>query len=178
MEDKEILGLCEAYLDVYQLDEKEEAFPYGKVGDKLRSLYKRKQEAKTSEERNKIAKRQEKINKEYNAPMEEVNIYDVIFSHLLDEGYANTEESAIAIMANMSEGWMESIVEEVLDEEKKEFPSDRVRKQSAKHERDSIANGNPKSKFKARKMKAIASTVETGSDPRNTMHGQDLRKIR
>jgi hypothetical protein len=37
--------------------------------------------------------------------------FDVIKGHLLDEGYADTEESALAIMANMSEEWRESIVE-------------------------------------------------------------------
>ena len=45
------------------------------------------------------------------------DIYDIIFSHLLDEGYAETPEAAEAIMVNMSEDWRESIVEEVLDEE-------------------------------------------------------------
>ena len=37
--------------------------------------------------------------------------FDVIKGHLLDEGYADTEESALVIMANMSEDWRESIVE-------------------------------------------------------------------
>ena len=45
------------------------------------------------------------------------DLYDIILSHLLDEGYAETQEQAEAIMVNMSEGWRESIVEEVLDEE-------------------------------------------------------------
>ena len=44
------------------------------------------------------------------------DIFDVIKGHLIDEGYADTEESALQIMANMSEEWRESIVEEVLDE--------------------------------------------------------------
>ncbi len=44
-------------------------------------------------------------------PKEDVDIYDIILSHLLDEGYADTNASAIAIMANMSEEWRESIVE-------------------------------------------------------------------
>ena len=44
------------------------------------------------------------------------DIYDIILSHLLDEGYAETPEAAEAIMVNMSEDWRESIVEEVLDE--------------------------------------------------------------
>ena len=41
----------------------------------------------------------------------EYDIYDIILSHLLDEGYADTEESALVIMANMSEEWREGIVE-------------------------------------------------------------------
>jgi hypothetical protein len=42
---------------------------------------------------------------------EEVDIYDIILSHLLDEGYADTYEAAEAIMVNMSEDWRESICE-------------------------------------------------------------------
>ena len=41
--------------------------------------------------------------------------YDIILSHLLDEGYADTEEAAERIMVNMSEEWRESIVEQGLD---------------------------------------------------------------
>jgi len=46
------------------------------------------------------------------------DLYDIILSHLLDEGYADTYEAAEAIMVNMSEDWRESIFEEVeqLDE--------------------------------------------------------------
>ena len=44
------------------------------------------------------------------------DVFDVIKGHLIDEGYADTEEAALKIMANMSEEWRESIVEEVLDE--------------------------------------------------------------
>ncbi|NBP04466.1 MAG: hypothetical protein EBU90_31160 [Proteobacteria bacterium] len=39
------------------------------------------------------------------------DIYDIILSHLLDEGYADTFEGAQAIMVNMSEDWREDIVE-------------------------------------------------------------------
>jgi hypothetical protein len=38
--------------------------------------------------------------------------FDVIKGHLLDEGYADTEESALAIMTNMSEEWRQSILGE------------------------------------------------------------------
>jgi hypothetical protein len=39
------------------------------------------------------------------------DLYDIILSHLLDEGYADTFESAEVIMVNMSEEWRESICE-------------------------------------------------------------------
>lgn len=42
---------------------------------------------------------------------EEFDIYDVVLSHLLDEGYAETLESAEAIMVNMSEEWIDAILE-------------------------------------------------------------------
>ena len=41
---------------------------------------------------------------------EQTDIYDIIFSHLLDEGYAETPEAAEAIMVNMSEEWRDSII--------------------------------------------------------------------
>jgi len=47
---------------------------------------------------------------------EEVDIFDAILEYLVAEGYADTNESALVIMANMSEEWRESICEEVLDE--------------------------------------------------------------
>ncbi len=47
---------------------------------------------------------------------EEYDLYDIILSHLLDEGYADTEDSALVIMANMSEDWRDSICEELTGE--------------------------------------------------------------
>ena len=47
------------------------------------------------------------------------DVFDAVLGHLIDEGYADTEEAATAIMANMSEDWRESIVEEVFGEDKK-----------------------------------------------------------
>ena len=41
---------------------------------------------------------------------EEVDIYDIILSHLLDEGYAETPEATEVIMVNMSEEWRQSII--------------------------------------------------------------------
>jgi hypothetical protein len=108
---------------------------------------------------------------------ETVDLYDVVLEHLLDEGYADTEDAATVIMANMSEEWRE----EILDEAKKKFPEDKVKEKAAKHERNYLTRPNSqvgqRSISNARKMKAIASTVSAGDDPRSTMHGQDLRKL-
>jgi hypothetical protein len=41
---------------------------------------------------------------------ESYDLYDIILSHLLDEGYADTQQAAEAIMVNMSEEWRESII--------------------------------------------------------------------
>jgi hypothetical protein len=42
---------------------------------------------------------------------ESYDLYDIILSHLLDEGYADTQEAAEAIMVNMSEEWKQSILD-------------------------------------------------------------------
>jgi hypothetical protein len=59
---------------------------------------------------------------------EEVDLFDIILEYLVAEGYADTNEAALAIMVNMSEDWKESIVEEVLDEDAN---YDRNRKRAA-----------------------------------------------
>jgi len=46
---------------------------------------------------------------------EEFDIFDAILEHLVAEGYADTNESALVIMANMSEEWKQSIVEAKMD---------------------------------------------------------------
>ena len=46
-----------------------------------------------------------------NDRQENYDAYDLVLSHLINEGYADTQEAALAIMGNMSEDWRESIVE-------------------------------------------------------------------
>ena len=40
------------------------------------------------------------------------DVYEIILSYLLDEGYADDAHSAVAIMGNMSEEWRDSIIED------------------------------------------------------------------
>jgi uncharacterized protein YoaH (UPF0181 family) len=42
---------------------------------------------------------------------ESYDLFDTILEHLIAEGYADTNESALVIMANMSEEWRQSIVD-------------------------------------------------------------------
>ena len=42
---------------------------------------------------------------------DETDLFDYILEHLVAEGYADTNEAALVIMANMSEEWRQSIVE-------------------------------------------------------------------
>ena len=56
------------------------------------------------------------------------DLYDIILSHLLDEGYAETPEQAEVIMVNMSEDWRESIMEAM-----KPLPVGKMLKQAARH---------------------------------------------
>ena len=71
---------------------------------------------------------------------EETDLYNIILSHLLDEGYADTEQAAEAIMVNMSEDWRQSICEEkyktyVVDIDPKEVEKVYKRKMQAERER-------------------------------------------
>lgn len=39
------------------------------------------------------------------------DLFDLVLAHLIDEGYAETAENATAIMANMSEEWVDAIID-------------------------------------------------------------------
>jgi hypothetical protein len=58
------------------------------------------------------ARRVGRVNASY-----EYDLYDVVLEHLLDEGFADTLEDAQVLMANMSEQWIDSIVEASEDSE-------------------------------------------------------------
>ena len=129
MDAQELRSLQEAYNQVHQLDEvldtPERANEYARKN--LRSMLgafakgvvnKDMSQLKTIKKRGegaKMAKRKAE-RKAAEEQKEQVDLYDIILTHLLDEGYAETEDAAQAIMVNMSEEWRESIVEEVFDE--------------------------------------------------------------
>jgi hypothetical protein len=66
---------------------------------------------------------------------EETDLFVYILEYLVAEGYADTNENALAIMENMSEEWKESIVES-----KQPYPAEKVaRKREAVKKKEDIA---------------------------------------
>ena len=137
MDAQELRTLQEAYMEVYgnELSEGYKKFPYKKVEDKIHKKesdsptgrgtpqsvkmdkvfrhFKGGKEVRRTEKREhspQISKAKEAENRVRRTQKEQVDIYDIILSHLLDEGYAETPEAAEAIMVNMSEEWRNSII--------------------------------------------------------------------
>ena len=124
MNSQDYRNLQEAYLDVYEQEESlDEVLDTPKrvqkyTQDALKSVIaakiKNKDYDKTVEKRLKGAQMaQRKVDRMPNK--ESYDLYDIILSHLIDEGYVDTQEAAEAIMVNMSEELRESIVETRMD---------------------------------------------------------------
>jgi hypothetical protein len=71
------------------------------------------------------------------------DLFDYILEYLVAEGYANTNEDALIIMANMSEEWRDSIIEDY-----KEFPTHKVMTKAGKLMGSSAGKTDSKSKKK------------------------------
>jgi hypothetical protein len=135
MRDQEIIGLWEAYQQVHsQPQEEVETLDEDAAYDKNR-----RRAAKRAAERNEARRRGQTGSVPgvgYVSPRperetyrdaagverhtsgarmpnqnESFDLFDTILEYLVAEGYADTNEAALAIMANMSEDWRESIVE-------------------------------------------------------------------
>jgi hypothetical protein len=84
------------------------------------------------------------------------DIYDIILSHLLDEGYADTQEAAEAIMVNMSEEWR-NVILDALDEGYKPLPKDRIKNKAKKLAKDTLSDvGTTLNPFKSDYEKDVA----------------------
>jgi hypothetical protein len=126
MEAKQVRDLMEAYASVYTQSEEQEVLsedlqgavesglkkasefmktnPVGKaVGAVIAPVGKGRGTTTKAEQESKI-----KSNKQ-----EDVDLFDLVKGHLMGEGFADTEEAALVIMANMSEDWKQSIVESI-----------------------------------------------------------------
>ena len=122
MDAQELRNLQEAYLEVVmneglggaqdpdrvqrRLDQIDADIKGQEMYDSGKLPYQQQQKAKEAQEFLKKHPRKKRTQQE------QVDIYDIILSHLLDEGYAETPEAAERIMVNMSEEWKRIIVED------------------------------------------------------------------
>jgi hypothetical protein len=111
MDAKDIRNLQEAYLEVY-----EEVDARRAPKELLDRLNSSREGHMAQDGPNKPAydAKQRLLRKAHERRMkmkEQIDLYDIILDHLLDEGFADSIESAEAIMVNMSEEWRDSIVE-------------------------------------------------------------------
>lgn len=112
MDKKEIHNLSEAYLEVYEqsiVDRAKNAVGHQRAGT-------HGDDDEINQNQGAITKNLKKLRPygEKGFPSvkkEEVDIYNNVLSYLLDEGYAETEKAAEAIVENMSEEWINFVVE-------------------------------------------------------------------
>ena len=123
MREQEVRELYEAYMQVHQPQEEVEhldEFAPGlqkfvddatkKGGNILRQIP--GVAALSGKGKRTVTAGEQKANIKQNVPLKNsFDPFDAILEHLVAEGYADTNESALAIMANMSEEWRQSIVE-------------------------------------------------------------------
>ena len=143
MNSQELRNLQEAYLEVV-INEGDVDSPYDRAQTNRADAYRRAQTNRADAYRRAQKKKKEKTQKE------ETDLYDLILSHLLDEGYADTQEGAEVIMVNMSEDWRESIMEKRYEPNEK-LPGSglspngkfrRKRKEFLKHSKDIYQGSN------------------------------------
>jgi len=79
---------------------------------------------------------------------EEYDLYDIILSHLIDEGYADTQEAAESIMMNMSEEWRDGIVEDI-----------ETQRAKYKQQRISSLDAQKRKKFKEEDRKRLKDEI-------------------
>ena len=165
MDSKELRNLHEAYLDVYEQDEilgEAEVMKH----QKERSAIERRKKMKGYEpptkgvhgeiERRQAQKPPSKLRS--GSLPESYDLYDIILSHLIDEGYADTEDAAEAIMVNMSEEWKEEILDEAITSEKdKEGAAEMA-------EADSIAAMRERAAKRRKQLYGASDTSRGGRD--------------
>ena len=131
MNSQDYRNLQEAYLDVYEQEEvldeisqktatrafaqratnEFETDQTSKKSDATKSRIEKKFGKKAGAHAERAAHANIFGRKSSSMPKESYDLYDIILSHLIAEGYADTKEAAERIMVNMSEEWKETILE-------------------------------------------------------------------
>jgi hypothetical protein len=190
MESKEIKSLMEAYASVYAQQEEEqldEGIDFkGAAREQARrdKIQKKKDEKNPSGRDRRLAmgkfrpgaSQEERASGGRDSMREKgiipkkggKDMFEQVLEHLVAEGYADTNDAALAIMANMSEEWRQSIVEEL--EQLDEISDRRVQRVvNARNRRfdRSVDSGAPNKEFyQARRSNKLAArrNERTGSN--------------
>lgn len=115
--------LQEAYFSVYddineesyvEIDERlAHKFPLSPEEEEMvaniRNAAEKNARERSAQSTTKSARKRKKLEYEVR---ESHDFYDIVLEHLLDEGYCDTKEKAITMMASMSEEWIDSIISE------------------------------------------------------------------
>jgi hypothetical protein len=166
MNSQEFLSLQKAYLQVVENQQlNEELHPSLQQLEKKSKAELAKLAAEKKErEALKLKKKTTRVGypvPDYLPKMEEFegDIFDYVLEYLVAEGYADTNKSAIAIMANMSEEWIENILEE-----KRPLPVDKIDNQITRKRETFDKHLKNKDLYKAQKVlnhvKVMVNTVK------------------
>ena len=116
MESNHVRDLMEAYSSIYTENEEVEqldefsAQAQNFVNDATKRIQSGLEKIGVPINRTQRGTPTEKNQKEKINQNQSFDLFDIIKGHLLDEGYADTEEAALVIMANMSKNWKQSII--------------------------------------------------------------------
>ena len=100
------------------------------------------------------------------------DLFDTILEHLIAEGFADTNEAALAIMANMSEEWREEILDEATIRSVTSPSGKRIYK-SPEYSSDERANISKTTHQQKRlKQRHYASTSDARDDQRSFEHDE------
>jgi FtsZ-interacting cell division protein YlmF len=103
MDRQEMLRLYESYMGVYEKNES---------CDDYEDVEKEEEEEEGEKEEKKSEPKEKKDKAKDKKEMKESNdIYDLVLEYLLDEGLCESVENAEIMMAHMSDGWVNAIVE-------------------------------------------------------------------
>ncbi len=125
MEAKQVKDLLEAYSSIYEKKEEPEMEEGEKKESKMEEgegkesekdeggKHKEGKHPKGKEEKGeKVTEKEGKETETEKEMKESADLFDYLLEYLVAEGYADTNKAALAIMANMGEGWKQSILEQ------------------------------------------------------------------
>jgi hypothetical protein len=138
MDSKQVRNIMEAYVSVYQEKKEVEQLDEEGIGAKASKVLDKVTKAGQSalERVGVPINRVPRPTARPTTPVKEgVDLFEYLLEYLVAEGYADTNESALVIMANMSEEWKQDIVEQMTggptdspSDEKKSFTGEGPKK--------------------------------------------------